>query len=304
MLSFPIHSPLQRLHDPRFEAKGVQLWIKRDDLIHPYLSGNKWRKLKFVLNAAQKANKNHLVTFGGAWSNHLLATAFAGQNFGFRTSAFVRGETLDNAVLQLCQNMGMTLHLASRAAYRDKTTLFQTTFGQDPEAFLVGEGGHSLEATLGCASLMDEIPSTADHLFCAMGTGTTLAGLSRGIQERKRKTHLHGIPVLKGASYLIQEVQTLYPTSQFHCHLDYHMGGYAKTPPELIDFIQAFYVQHEILLDPIYTSKMAYAAYDLLDQNVFVAGEQVILLHTGGLSGWLGKREALGDLPLPAPFKI
>jgi 1-aminocyclopropane-1-carboxylate deaminase len=304
MFDFPINSPLQELHDPLFDKRGVQVLIKRDDLIHPFLSGNKWRKLKYVLSSASQQGKSHLVTFGGAWSNHLVATAYAGNQFGFRTSAFVRGETRDNPVLQLCQKLGMQLHLADRSAYKQKLQLFEKHFLHDSEALYIGEGGFSSEAIQGCAELISELPQDTTHLFSAVGTGTTLAGLSLGIHKELPKCQLHGTPVLKNASYLKEEIKSLYANAQFHLHFDFHQGGYAKMTPHLIAFIHSFYQKHQVLLDPIYTSKMFLGVYTLINDGQFAKGDKIIACHTGGLTGWFGKWEEKGELPLPTELLL
>src|SRR5471030_868604 len=140
-----IYSPVQQLHDKLFDEKHIKVFIKRDDLIHPIISGNKWRKLKYILKRARAENKNHLVTFGGAYSNHLLATAAAAAKFGFKATGFVRGEPVDNDTLFLCRLHGMQLIFVDRGPYRDKPALFQKHFGGDEDAFFVGEGGASAE---------------------------------------------------------------------------------------------------------------------------------------------------------------
>ncbi|ALL07855.1 1-aminocyclopropane-1-carboxylate deaminase [Pedobacter sp. PACM 27299] len=283
-----IHSPVQQLKHPILQ----QLWIKRDDLIDPYISGNKWRKLKYLLSKAKKENKHHLVTFGGAYSNHLLATAAAASRAGLKSTAFVRGETVKNEMLMLCQLFGMTLLFVDRTSYKNKTSLFEQHFGDDPNAFFIDEGGAGMEALTGCAEIIAELPEATDHIFCAAGTGTTAAGLLKGIHERGLKTILHVVPALKGGEFIADEIfKYLGHTHQLILHTDYHFGGYAKTKPELIDFIKSFVSSQGVLIDPVYTAKMMYAIDDLSKRNYFKKEEKIIAIHTGGLMGILGMKD-------------
>lgn len=283
-----IYSPLHQLNHPATD----NLWIKRDDLIDPYISGNKWRKLKYLLANACNQQKNHLVTFGGAYSNHLVATAAAAARSGLKSTAFVRGEAVENEMLMLCKLFGMRLIFTDRQAYKDKPLLFNTYFATDPEAFFIDEGGAGMEAVRGCAEIIDELPNDVAHLFCAAGTGTTAAGLLQGIHQRKLKTILHVIPVLKGADFITEEIFKLTGLKeQLVLHQDYHFGGYAKTQPELITFIKNFVAHTGVLIDPVYTAKMFYAIIDLCGNGYIKVGEKTIALHTGGLLGLLGMKE-------------
>lgn len=283
-----IYSPLQQLKHPVLR----EFWMKRDDLIDPYISGNKWRKLKYLLSKAFKENKHHLITFGGAYSNHLLATAAAASRAGLKSSAFVRGEAVENEMLMLCRLFGMNLIFTDRTSYREKTQLFQQHFGDDPNALFIDEGGASPEAVQGCAEIIAELPGDIDHLFCAAGTGTTAAGLLKGIQQQGLKTILHVVPALKGGSFIEEEVfKYLGNTDQLILHTDYHFGGYAKTQPPLIDFMKNFVSSQGILIDPVYTSKMLYAIEDLSAKNYFKKEDKIVALHTGGLLGILGMKE-------------
>lgn len=290
-----IYSPVQRLkHHSR-----AQILIKRDDLIDPYISGNKWRKLKYVLKKTIELNKVHLVTFGGAYSNHLVATAAACARNGLRSTAFVRGDAaacIANEMLLLCRLFGMNLIFTDRESYRNKPLLFATHFGNDPEAYFVDEGGASAEAVKGCAEIVDELvlecPDGFTHLFCAAGTGTTAAGLLKGIHENGLKTMLHVVPVLKGGEFIADEVfKYAGSTSQLVLHTDYHFGGYAKTKPELFEFIKLFVGQEGVLIDPVYTSKLFYAIDDLTAKGYFKETDKIVALHTGGLLGIMGMKD-------------
>jgi len=168
-------SPVQQIKNDLFKKQGLKVFIKRDDLIHPVISGNKWRKLKYILKKARAEKKTHLVTFGGAYSNHLLATAAAAAQFGFKSTGIVRGEQVSNDTLFLCRLHGMNLLFTDRETYRDKAGFFKRYFINDPDAFFIDEGGASAEGARGCSELIDELPGEYDHIFCACGTGTTAA---------------------------------------------------------------------------------------------------------------------------------
>jgi len=288
-----INSPLQQLRFPEIE----NLWVKRDDLIDPYISGNKWRKLKYTLEKAARIEKLHLVTFGGAYSNHLLATAAAAARAGLRATAFVRGEPVNNEMLLLCRLYGMKLIFTTREEYKNKPALFKEFFHDDPSAYFIDEGGASPEAVKGCAEIIEELPADIDHLFCAAGTGTTAAGLLRGIKKRNLKTQLHVVPVLKGGDFIANQIYNYTSdVEQLHLHTEYHFGGYAKTNTELLQFMARFIAREGILIDPVYTSKMFYAIFDLSKNNYFGKGEKIVALHTGGLLGILGKKDKLEEI--------
>lgn len=274
----------------QIEYNNISFYMKRDDLIDPFVSGNKWRKLKYLLQDAKAKNKNHLVTFGGAYSNHLLATAAAGAKHQLKTTAFVRGEEVNNEMLTLCKIFGMNLIFTERENYRNKPSLFEQHFGNDANAYFIDEGGASNAATIGCAEIIIELTDSFEHIFCAAGTGTTAAGLLKGINRQKLDTQLHIIPVLKGGEFIKEEIANYEQNlSKLHLHTDYHFGGYAKTTPELISFIKDFTSKTGILLDPIYTGKMCFAINDLIAKNLIEKEAKILAIHTGGLFGILGK---------------
>ncbi|WP_437918807.1 1-aminocyclopropane-1-carboxylate deaminase/D-cysteine desulfhydrase [Sphingobacterium sp. LRF_L2] len=290
MFKFDFYSPEEEIILPLYQEKQVRVFVKRDDLIHPYISGNKWRKLKYTLEEAKKQGKKLLITFGGAFSNHLLATACTGAKFGFTTHAFVRGEEVENPVLQLCKLFGMQLQFTDRQAYRDKQALFQKHFGQVPEAYFIDEGGAGTTALRGCSELVAELQQSYDHMFCACGTGTTAAGIWEGIQQYSPTTQLQAVPVLKGGQFVRDEMESLgiKQVDQIKFHYDYHFGGYAKTTAELITFIQSYTQATGILIEPIYTGKLFFALHDQLEKNQIAAGSKILVIHTGGLTGLLG----------------
>ncbi|MDQ1139746.1 1-aminocyclopropane-1-carboxylate deaminase/D-cysteine desulfhydrase [Pedobacter agri] len=283
-----IYSPVQKIEIDLFD----NLFVKRDDLIDPYVSGNKWRKLKYILAKASNENKKHLITFGGAYSNHLVATAAAAARFGFKSTAFVRGEAVQNEMLLLCSLFGMKLIFVDRQSYKNKNLLFKSHFEDDSNAYFIDEGGASEEAVKGCTEIITELNETYDHIFVAAGTGTTAAGLLKAIQYKNLPTKLHVIPVLKGGEFIKDEISKYTPISDhLILHTGFHFGGYAKTTPELIHFIKNFTEKTGMLIDPVYTAKMFYAIADLQRKNIINANDKILAIHTGGLLGILGMKD-------------
>ncbi len=302
MIRLEYHSPEEQVTIPLANDQGQALWVKRDDLIHPFISGNKWRKLKYLLQKAKDQDKRHMVTFGGAWSNHLLATACAGAKFGFKTTGLVRGEEVRNPLLQVCALFGMELIFVSREAYRDKATLFEARYEADEQAFFIDEGGASAEGVQGCAELVDELEQEYDHIFCACGTGTTAAGILKGLQKQNAKTLFHAIPVLKNGSFMQAEIDQWFDIAPgYALHTDYHFGGYAKTTQKLLSYMQEIAAATGLLTDPIYTAKVFAAVKDLAEKGFFNQGEKILVIHTGGLFGLLGK---LDEFKLPAGYML
>ncbi|MEO5909565.1 MAG: pyridoxal-phosphate dependent enzyme [Pelobium sp.] len=289
MINLEFNSPEEEIRYPPI-TDHIRLFFKRDDLIHPFISGNKWRKLKYHLLKAKEEHKSHLVTFGGAYSNHLLATACAGAKFGFKTTAFVRGEEADNQLLDLCKLYGMNLLPMSRVAYQNKQDLFHQYFKNHSYSYFIDEGGFGVEAAKGCREIIEELNQTYDHIFCAAGTGATSAGIINEIVAKNLSSIFNMIPVLKGASFLKKDIQPLLlnPAATYQIHEDYHFGGYAKTTPELISFIKDFSQKTGILIDPVYTGKVLFAIQDLVNTNYFKKGDAVLMIHTGGMFGILG----------------
>ncbi|GAB3922311.1 1-aminocyclopropane-1-carboxylate deaminase/D-cysteine desulfhydrase [Mucilaginibacter myungsuensis] len=291
-IQLQIFSPVHQIQHPLFDETGLKVFIKRDDLIHPIISGNKWRKLKYVLIKARTEGKNHLVTFGGAYSNHLLATAAAAAKFGFKSTGIVRGEEVSNDTLFLCKLHGMQLIFADRESYRDKQPLFQKHFGNDDDAFFIDEGGASTEAAQGCSELVTELPQTYHHIFCACGTGTTAAGIINGINTAKLSTTFNAIPVFKNGDFIRDEIDKyLLSPTEYQLHTNYHFGGYGKTTPELISFIKTFVAETGILIEPVYTGKMLYAILDLARKGHFATGSNILAIHSGGIWGLLGMKD-------------
>ena len=293
MLNLLFEPPIQQLSLPVFREHGVNVYMKREDLIHPFISGNKWRKLKYVLQDAQSQNKHTLVSFGGAYSNHLVALACAGALYGFKTVAFIRGEEVQNYMLGLCKTWGMELHFTSRERYKNKTLLYDS-FATET-CYFIDEGGKGVLAAKGCEEMLENVNGFT-HIFCAVGTGTTFAGLANAATPKGIKTE--GICVLKGAAEIDQEITLLLtkktavsnklkPNDLWKVHHQFHGGGYAKTTPELVAFIDDFASQTGILLDPIYTAKMMQGVIALTKENYFNKGDSILTIHTGGLLGLL-----------------
>ncbi|PJJ84386.1 1-aminocyclopropane-1-carboxylate deaminase/D-cysteine desulfhydrase [Mucilaginibacter auburnensis] len=295
-INLAIYSPVHQIKDQLFDERGLSVFIKRDDLIHPIISGNKWRKLKYLLKKAQAESKTHLVTFGGAFSNHLLATAGAAALFGFKATGFVRGDEVDNDMLFMCRLHGMELIFTDRDSYRNKQALFDQYFSNDKEAFFIDEGGASPQAAQGCSELVSELNDIYDHLFCACGTGTMAAGIINGVKTANLHTHVNGIPALKGGSFLKSDIDNLlHQPTDYTLHTDYHFGGYGKTTPELINFIKKFIANTGILIDPVYTGKMLYAIYDLAQKDYFAPGSKILAIHSGGIWGLLGMKNKFSE---------
>jgi 1-aminocyclopropane-1-carboxylate deaminase len=291
-ITLEIFSPVHQINNKLFDDKGIKVFIKRDDLIHPIISGNKWRKLKYTLKKAVSENKNHLVTFGGPYSNHLLATAAAAARFGFKATGFVRGEEVNNDTLFLCRLHGMDLIFTDRESYKDKPQLFQKYFTGNNGSFFIDEGGSCVEGVQGCSELVNELNETYDHLFCACGTGTTAAGIINGLNDKALYTRFHGVPVLKNGSFIKDDIDKFINSPKvYDLHTDYHFGGYGKTTPELIAFVKQFVAETGILIEPVYTGKMLFAIYDLAAKNYFARGSSILAIHSGGIWGLLGMKE-------------
>lgn len=297
------YSPLQLLEDPLLSRSGVNLYLKRDDLLHPEVSGNKWRKLKYNLQEAASQQKDTLLTFGGAYSNHIYATAAAGRLFGFHTVGVIRGESPLplNPTLQFAQDCGMRLHFVDRTTYAHKYQweFLDSLADRFGDFYLLPEGGTNALAVKGCTEIIQEIEAEGtfshfDYVCCACGTGGTLAGLAASLFPHQRAI---GFSALKGGDFLMGDVKQVLkayrnafdipaPTSvNYQVISDYHFGGYAKTSPELLYFIRNFEQRHEVRLDQVYTGKMLAGLFDMIQQGRFCPGTTIVAIHTGGLQG-------------------
>ena len=269
----------------------VKVFIRREDLIHPFVSGNKFRKLKYNLLQAKKENQHTLLTFGGAYSNHIAATAFAGKEHGFQTVGVIRGEELEakideNPTLQFAQDCGMKFEFVSRNTYRLKDTanFVEKLREKHGSFYLVPEGGTNEFAVNGCEEILNKADEDYDFICCAVGTGGTISGLINGSFEGQK---VLGFPALKG-DFLQKDIRNFAKNNNFSLLNEYHFGGYGKVTSELIEFINSFYKKNKIPLDPIYTGKMVFGVIDLIQKNYFPKNAKILLIHTGGLQGVAG----------------
>ncbi len=281
-------SVLTKLQHPLLEQKKIQLWVKRDDLIHPIISGNKWRKLKYILDHALSKGAKTIISMGGAYSNHLHALAYVGKQLNLNTVGYIRGEQPKkiSPTLQDLQLWGMELRFVSRAQYRELRNYKQ--FDQLPnrqkDEYWLPEGGATALALKGVAEIIAEIDLEFDVLCVPCGTGTTLAGL---IEASSACYKIVGFSALKGGSFLIQDVEQLLTKKRLNWAVltDYHFGGFAKCTNELLLFIEKFLIQQAIELEQVYTGKMFYGLFDLIQQDYFKPEQKIIAIHTGGLQG-------------------
>lgn len=282
---------------------GVNVLIKREDLIHPIISGNKWRKLKYNLIEAKKKDFNTLLTFGGAYSNHIHATSYAGNIFGFITIGIIRGEEHVplNHTLEFAKSQGMEIYYLDRKTYRNKREKSVLNFIEEKfgNFYLLPEGGSNRLAVKGSAEIIRDITVEYDYIVTACGTGGTLAGLIAGLEGEKK---IIGVPVLKGANFLVDDVKSLVEeySGRFYQNwdlkLDYHFGGYAKINKDLIHFMKKFEDDNKIPLDPVYTAKLMFAINSMIDRGEFKKGSTVIAIHTGGLQGRRGLKNKVHKL--------
>lgn len=283
-------------------ANGITLTIKREDLLHPYISGNKFRKLKYNIEAAQNKGKKTLLTFGGAYSNHIAATAAAGKAYGFTTIGIIRGEELNgktqsNPTLAFAESCGMQFKFISREAYRQKTEehfteMLQAEFG---DFYLVPEGGTNAEAVKGCTEIITPDDAGFTHIACAVGTGGTISGI---INASGPHQQVLGFPALKSQG-LSDDICKFARRGNWQLITDYHFGGYAKVTKELVDFINNFYSHTGIPLDPVYTGKAVFGVTDLINKRYFPNNARILFIHTGGLQGILGMNRELQRKNLP-----
>ena len=280
----------------QLEHPNYSLFIKREDEIHPFISGNKYRKLKYNILRAKEENKETLLTFGGAFSNHILAVAAVGKEFGFKTIGVIRGEELcdkiaDNPTLHKAQDFGMIFEFVSRENYNDKNkpefiTRLEEKFGN---FYLLPEGGTNELAIQGCEEILSNADTEFDFVCCAVGTGGTISGI---INCSKPSQQVLGFPALKG-DFLTEDIRKFAKNSNWKLITDYHFGGYAKVTEELIVFINEFHQKYKIPLDPIYTGKMVFGVLDLIEKKWFPDNSKILLLHTGGLQGIAGMNNLL-----------
>ncbi len=280
----------------------ISLTIKREDLIHPFVSGNKFRKLKYNLLQAKAENKETLLTFGGAFSNHIAAVAYAGKEQGFKTIGIIRGDELqdkieENPTLKFAQENGMRFEFISREEYRlkNENSFIENLKNKYGDFYLVPEGGTNELAVKGCEEILTDEDSVFNYVCCAVGTGGTISGL---INNSKENQKILGFPALKD-DFLNDEIRIFAKKDNWNLISDYHFGGYGKINLELIEFINAFFEENKVPLDPIYTGKMVFGVIDLISKNYFPAHSKILLIHTGGLQGIEGMNIKLKQKKLP-----
>lgn len=283
-------------------TNSVSLTIKREDLNHPFISGNKLRKLKYNLLQAKAKNKETLLTFGGAFSNHIAAVAYAGKEQGFKTIGIIRGDELwdkieENPTLRFAQENGMKFEFVSRDDYRlkNENAFIEKLRNKFGDFYLVPEGGTNELAVKGCEEILTEEDSAFDYVCCAVGTGGTISGLINSAMPNQK---VLGFPALKG-DFLTDEIRIFAKKDNWNLISDYHFGGYGKVDLELIEFINTFFEETKIPLDPIYTGKMVFGVIDLINKNYFPAHSKILLIHTGGLQGIDGMNIKLKQKKLP-----
>lgn len=277
-------TPISLIEEAFFEPRDLELRILRLDL----LNGNKGYKLKYNLEQMRHLGKSHLVTYGGAYSNHLAAVADAGKKHGIKTTGIIRGQEHEplNPTLSQAKKQGMELLYVSRELYRDKAALHQWTIkelGEDP--YILPEGGSNALAVKGCKEILDHIDYQPDIICCACGTGATVAGIS---SSEKGKGRTIGFSALRDTSFFHDAIagftdkQTADSTPVIG---DYHFGGYGKVKPDLLDFVKNFQEKHRIQLDYIYNGKMLFGIYDRIAKGQFKRGTKILAVHSGGVQG-------------------
>jgi len=274
---------------------GITLRVKRDDLLHPVISGNKWRKLKHGLLPAIEANTKHIISFGGGFSNHIHALGYCCQHLKIQFTAIIRGDYSQNPnpMLQDLMNWHANIRYVDRKTYQQRAEpdYLKMLQQQYPNALLIPEGGSQREALQGVADIVDELCHPYDFILAPVASGGTLAGLIKGISKYAAliDCKILGIAVLKGEGYLEQLVTDLLAEEEhlknWQINHDYHFGGYAKSNDELTQFCRDFFHQTEIKIEPVYSGKLFFALRDLIAKGYFPHGSRILALHTGGLQG-------------------
>jgi len=285
----------QFLNDCLLKKKEISLAIKREDLLHEHISGNKFRKLYYNIIAAKEKGYNTLLTFGGAYSNHIAATAAAGEEYGLKTIGVIRGHELagnlqktleENPTLAFAHSKGMQFYFVSREAYRHKTEpgFIRELFKLFGNFYLVPEGGTNELAVKGTQEILTPEDKEFDFVCSAIGTGGTIAGIINSSFSHQK---ILGFPALK-ENFLHNEINKYVTKNNWELIRDYHFGGFAKIDESLVKFINMVHSLHHLPLDPIYTGKMLYGIIDLIKKDYFPKGSKILAIHTGGLQGRYG----------------
>ena len=280
--------PTQSIRKPLHRTVDFSVDVLRLDLVHPHISGNKWFKLRYHLDAALRQNKKGIITLGGAYSNHLVATAVACREMNLLSIGIIRGEESfpENDSIQQMKEAGMKIIYVSRDDYKRKEQLMNDIVDREHGFYYVPEGGQSAEGVKGAAEIFSCIHKHYTHIVCPVGTGTTLAGL---VNASENDQHIVGICVLKIADSHSNDIELFLQEntnkSNYQVVYEYHFGGYAKKSDELIAFMNELYVTETIPTDFVYTGKMFYAVYDLIQKVFFGEHAEILVIHTGGLQG-------------------
>ncbi len=290
----------------------VEVYLQREDLIHPFISGNKYYKLKYNLEKAKKENKETILTFGGAYSNHIYAVSAAAKLFGFKSIGIIRGEEYKplNPTLQFAVDNGMTLYYLDRKSYRNRTdkNFREDIAKQFGDVYILPEGGTNELALKGTGEILQNIKTDFDYLCVPVGSGGTLAGLITGLNNGKK---VIGFSSLKDGKYLSAMIRELISNSSIRkfdnwkINHDYHFGGFAKISRELIEFVNCFKKNNNIQLDLIYNGKMIYGINDMISKKYFPSNSRIVAIHTGGLQGLAGMKSKIEKLYKSSysPFK-
>lgn len=304
-IMFEIQKPtaIQELKSELLQQKQIRLFVKREDEIDSVISGNKFRKLKYNFIKAKESGITKILSFGGAYSNHIHALAYAGNRYGLKTIGIIRGERIEplNPTLKDAEDFGMQMVFVNRETYRSKNmdSFLNDLRKQYGDIYIVPEGGSNVLAVQGCTEIIEELNEEFDYICCSCGTGGTLAGIICGLAGVK---NVLGFPALKGGEFLKKDIGRLifeYSDKEFNnweLIPNYHFRGYAKFDWDLISFINDFKSEFGIPLDPVYTGKMMFGVFDLLRRDFFSKGTKILAIHTGGLQGIRGFNERFGNL--------
>ncbi|NND15368.1 MAG: 1-aminocyclopropane-1-carboxylate deaminase/D-cysteine desulfhydrase [Eudoraea sp.] len=281
---------------PLLTEHGIHLDVKREDLLHPVISGNKFRKLKYNLELARERGSTTLLTFGGAYSNHILATACAGKESGFQTIGVIRGEEIidkwqENPTLSKAQAYGMQFRFVSRDDYRrkDDPNWLEEFLGNSNDVYVIPEGGSNFPGVKGCEEILTPSDKTYDYICCAVGTGGTIAGI---VNSSDPGQPVIGFPVLR-TSGITKDIRRYISQTNLTLEHSYHFGGYAKATSSLIQFMNSFRENTGILLDPVYTAKLFFGIFDMIKNEKFPRESKILAIHTGGLQGITAMNEKL-----------
>lgn len=300
-MSFKVHLSENQTLDLGPKSQHL-LCVKREDRIHPQISGNKYRKLKYNLEQARAESKDTILTFGGAFSNHISAVAAVGKAFGLKTIGVIRGEELvdkiaTNPTLKFAEDCDMRFKFVTREDFRNKTSenFIQNLKNEFGDFYLIPEGGTNDLAVKGCEEILIDNDFGFDYICCSVGTGGTISGL---INASKPHQKILGFPVLKG-NFLQEEISKFTTNLNWQLISDYHFGGYAKINTELISFMNQFKKDFNIPLDPVYTGKLMFGVLDLITTGFFPKNSKILVIHTGGLQGVSGMNQVLKKKQLP-----